>query len=166
MIIEYVWKREIFTDPLLPPGCDVGWCDRASLGGGSPIGRRARYSDGGRGPDWRRCRFTRKVRVRCNLWRLKRGDEKISSRLLYWRRGGGPDWRRCWFIRKVRERCCVWRLKRREKKNSSHLLQAFRRPSQDIQYQVTAYLRTPEHEPESPMALPDPSPTLAYTNGA
>ena len=36
----------------------------------------------------------------------------------------------------------------------------------DIQYQVTAYLRTPEHEPESPMALPDPSPTLAYTNGA
>ena len=34
--------------PLLPPGCDVGWCDRASLGGGSPIGRRARYSDGGR----------------------------------------------------------------------------------------------------------------------
>ena len=130
MIIEYVWKREIFTDPLLPPGCDVGWCDRASLGGGSPIGRRARYSDGGRGPDWRRCRFTRKVRVRCNLWRLKRGDEKISSRLLYWRRGGGPDWRRCWFIRKVRERCCIWRLKRREKKNSSHLLQAFRRPSQ------------------------------------
>jgi hypothetical protein len=116
MIIEYVWKREIFTDPLLPPGCDVGWCDRASLGGGSPIGRRARYSDGGRGPDWRRCRFTRKVRVRCNLWRLKRGDEKISSRLLYWRRGGGPDWRRCWFIRKVRERCCIWRLKRREKK--------------------------------------------------
>jgi len=116
MIIEYVWKREIFTDPLLPPGCDVGWCDRASLGGGSLIGRRARYSDGGRGPDWRRCRFTRKVRVRCNLWRLKRGDEKISSRLLYWRRGGGPDWRRCWFIRKVRERCCIWRLKRREKK--------------------------------------------------
>ena len=115
MIIEYVWKREIFTDPLLPPGCDVGWCDRASLGGGSLIGRRARYSDGGRGPDWRRCRFTRKVRVRCNLWRLKRGDEKISSRLLYWRRGGGPDWRRCWFIRKVRERCCIWRLKRREK---------------------------------------------------
>ena len=124
-------KEKFLQTPFCRSGCDVGWCDRASLGGGSPIGRRARYTDGGRGPDWRRCRFTRKVRVRCCLWRLKRRDENFSSRLLYWRRGGDPDQRRCWFARKVRVCCYLWRLKRREKKNSSHLPQAFRRPSQD-----------------------------------
>ncbi len=50
MIIEYVWKKGIFTDPFCSSGRDVRWYDPARLGGGSLIGRRGLYTDDGGGP--------------------------------------------------------------------------------------------------------------------
>ena len=40
-------KKEFLQTPFCSSGCDVGWCDRASLGGGSLIGRHGLYTDGG-----------------------------------------------------------------------------------------------------------------------
>jgi len=83
MIIEYVWKKGIFTDPLLQLRVwrKVVWagaCRRRLFHWSTPSLHRRRR----KGPDRRSCRLVCKVRDRCCLWWWRKKILRACYRLL------------------------------------------------------------------------------------
>ncbi len=129
MIIEYVWKKRIFTDPLLPLRMwrrvvrsgeprrrlshwstrSLHWRRREARIGGD-VGSHVKYAYAAAYDDWRE----EKKNFRHACYTDGGGKARISgdvgSHVKYANAAAYDDWRE-------------------EKKNSSHLLQAFRRPS-------------------------------------